>query len=184
MRRALLPVMLVSVALETGFAQDSTTVRHETRGRTDGIVARAQQFFTGIYVRGDPAIIDEVASDNIAISYPVFKQIYGKFTLRGKDDVKRLCANFTRKFEDRKVSFPETIADEDTVVLVWSFEGRWVNAGDDGPSGPVQWAGISVLSVNKDGKIDKEYGLETDPSTGGAFSRLLAGELTSDIDDR
>jgi len=184
MRRALLPLVLVLVALAPGFAQDSTTERQVASDTTDGIVARAQKYFRGIYVSGDPAIIDELASNNIAISYPIFEQIYGKFTLRGKDDAKQLCANFTRKFEDRKITFLEVIADDDKVVLVWCFEGRWVSTGDDRPSGPVQWAGISVFRVNEDGKIDKEYGLETDPDTGAAFSRLLASERTSDGDNR
>jgi hypothetical protein len=167
-------VLLVS-SLVVASAQNLTAERPEAaRSRKDS-VARAERFFRGVY-GGKPEVIDELASDKIVISYPAFEKIYGKVALRGKDDVKVLCANFVRKWVDRKLTVRDVLVDANRVVLVWGFQARFVNEENAKPSEPVHWAGISIFCFGDGGKIEKEYGLESQP---GPFSQLLAGELTA-----
>jgi len=172
---------LVFVVLLAGKAatQDSTAENGDaTKGRAV-IAARAERYFRGEY-GGRPEVVDELASDRVIVSYPIFEEIYGKAALRGKEDVKVLCANFVRKWVDRKLDIREVIVDDKRVVMIWGLQARFVNNEDDEPSAPIEWAGISVLCFDENGKIEKEYGLESPP---GAFSQLLAGELTDDVEN-
>lgn len=171
-----LSILILTVAsIGVAYSQDSAVGSAEiSMNRTD-LIARAERFFRGVY-DGKPEVIDELASEKTVISYPIFEQLYGKVALRGKDDIRVLCTNFARKWVDRKLTIRDAIVDANKVVLIWGFQASFVSNEDAKPSEPVKWAGISIFKLDSSGKIEKEYGLESQP---GQFSQLLVSELTS-----
>ncbi len=127
--------------------------------------AKAEQFFRGVYGCNASAI-DELASDDIALSYPIFQQIYNTPTIRGLEAVKNFSKRFCSRWADAKITIHDSIAENNQVMLLWSFQARNVGAigGNDAPTNEVHgWGGISYFHFDESGKIVSEVGEESDP---------------------
>lgn len=130
---------------------------------------RAERFFRGVY-GGDTSVVDELASEDIVISYSIFKTLYAKSAIAGRDSVKKFIAGFNSKWTDTKVTIDDVVVGGDKVVLVWSFEASPASATRTGGAVPVRrWGGISLFRFDADGKIEQEIGEESAP---GPFGRL------------
>ena len=151
-----------------------TIVGSESASSPDELRTRAERFFRGVY-GGDPSVIDELASDKIVISYPIFETLYKTPAIRGRDGVKKFAASFGSKWADAKVTIHEAVVDGNKVVLLWSFQARFVGSNQQGqaPSKPKHWGGISFFRFDEGGKIEQELGEESEP---GPVGRLLADE--------
>jgi hypothetical protein len=140
----------------------------------DQLRARAERFFRGVY-GGDSSVVDELASDRILISYPIFEKIFKKNAIRGRDEVKAFATGFGSRWSDAKVSIHESLVDDDKVVLIWTFQAKRVGPEqpDQASSKTQSWGGISFFRFDHAGKIVEEIGEESEP---GPFGRLATGD--------
>jgi hypothetical protein len=148
----------------------------------DELRAQAEQFFRGVY-GGDSSVVDKFASEKIVISYPIFEKLFKKHAIRGRDDVKKFAVRFGSKWTDTKVTIHDALVDGNKVVLIWSFQARFVNDGqqDQAASKLRHWGGMSFFRFDDAGKIEQEIGEESEP---GPIGRLLAGVNRPDGNDR
>lgn len=70
--------------------------------------ASAERFFRGIY-GGDPRVVDDLAADDIEISYPIFQAIFGKTSLRGRQEVRKFASGFGQRWADPEISINEAV---------------------------------------------------------------------------
>lgn len=125
----------------------------------------AERFFRGVY-GGDPRVVDELAAEDIVISYPIFEQLFGSPFIRGKRAVKDFAIRFGRKWANPEIQVEELVADGSRVVLVWTFEAREVGGTGSAPeaTGAVHnWGGISVFRFDQADRIVAEFGEESEP---------------------
>jgi len=135
----------------------------------------AARFFKGIY-GGDPSVIDELAGEEIVITYPIFQTLFGSPFLSGKGAAVKFVERFDKKWKDKDITIEEMIAENDTVVLVWSFRAR--DAFIDptahktgGAEAKKSWGGITVYHFDQEGKILSEIGEESEPGPTGRLPR-------------
>lgn len=147
-----------------------TIVGSSPADHPDELRKRAERWFSGVY-GGDASIVDELASEKIVISYPIFDKLFNSPVIRGRDAVKTFVIHFGRKWTDQKVTIDEALVDGNKVVLLWSFQARAVNAehSDQTPSQPHHWGGITFIRFDEFGDIVQELGEESDP---GPFGRM------------
>jgi SnoaL-like domain len=140
-------------------------------GRREEQKALAEKYFRGIY-GSDSTVVDELAADNIIISYPIFQKIFNKSVIKGKDAVRHFSNRFSNRWSEPKVTFHDVVAESDKVMLVWGFKARNVGSIQPGiaPSGKEEsWGGITFIRFNRDGKVEAEIGEESSP---GPIERL------------
>jgi len=128
--------------------------------------AMAEHFFRGIY-GGDPSVVDELATDDIEISYPIFQSIFGKPSLRGRQEVRDFASGFGQRWADPQISIEETIGAADRVVIRWSYQAREVGSRPGGPPPTNQvhrWTGMTIYRFDSTGKIFAEFGEESQPT--------------------
>jgi hypothetical protein len=127
--------------------------------------ALAERFFREEYGT-NPSVVDEFAAEDIVVSYPSYQRFFGTSNIRGHEAVKKLSAGFCSRWKETQVTFQESIAEGNSVALVWSFKGRMVGSPspDIQPTNKIEsWGGITIYNFNKEGKILREYGLESVP---------------------
>ena len=135
----------------------------------------AEKFLRGVY-GCDPAVVDELAGDDIVLSYPIFESLFGEGVIRGREAVKRFAAGFCERWVDAEVTVHEAIEEREKVVLVWSFRARSAGSptADEAGAGEERgWGGITLYSFDPGGKIVAEIGEESTP---GPFARSRLGE--------
>lgn len=133
--------------------------------------ARVERYIRGVY-GGDPSVVDELAGDEIVSSYPIFTELFGAPTVRGREAMKQFVNRFGSRWTQARLSVHEAIEEGDRVVLVWSFRARRRGAGGQGqpPTDKEhRWGGITLFRFNSEGKIVAEIGEESSP---GPFARL------------
>jgi len=132
----------------------------------------AERYFRGVY-GCNPAVVQELASPDIVVTYPIFASLFGKPVLRGRDAVTAFAEHFCRKWADPELVFHDAVSDERRVVLVWSFRARDTEAA----SGEAEsaWGGISLLRFDAEGRITAEIGEESTPGPMGRLGET-AGE--------
>ncbi len=153
----LIPVLiLVSIELR---AQNTTSNKE-----------LAKQYISCVYIE-DSGQLEKLISEDIVSTYPVYKEIFNKVGLSGKEEVIQFANHFKQRWHDREIKFREVIADKNKVVLIWSFTARMVDENSANPdNGQKQnWGGITIIYFNDAGKINAEVGLENDP---GPFELL------------
>lgn len=121
----------------------------------------AAEFLEGIYT-GDTSVVDEIAAPDIVISYPIFSEVFDAPTIRGREAVTQFVTGFSGRWVDADVTVRHSIADGDTVVLVWEFEARPAGSADD-ESGRQAWGGITLYRFNRSDQIALELGEESTP---------------------
>ena len=134
-------------------------------------ISEAQQYFRGVY-GGDASVVDELAAEDIVVSYPIFVDVLGTPAIRGREPLKAFIASFSQRWAEPGFEFHEAVADHSRVVLVWSFSARSVAATSPGapPTDAVHsWGGITLFRFDDSGRITAEIGEESTP---GPFGRL------------
>lgn len=160
----------IALLLIAGCGSDGASLESERK-------ATAERFLRGLY-GGDLSIVDELAADDIVISYPGFQEILGTPAVRGLDAARAFADGFSRRWVDQHITIHEAIAEGDRVVVVWSFRARNTEAGgsdgSDQPQGQAEqaWGGITLYRFDADGKIAVELGEESTP---GPYARLARG---------
>lgn len=135
----------------------------------------AERFFRGVY-GCDLSVIEKLAAEDIVVSYPIFTELTGSPFIRGRDALERFDTRFCQRWKDPQITIDRIVAENDTVVLVWSYRARDTAAAPqpDAGGGPERsWGGITVYRVNPDGRIASEFGEESTPGP----SARLAGAV-------
>ena len=125
----------------------------------------AEQLFRNVY-GSNYTKIDSLISDDMEASYPVFEQIFGSKVIRGREAYKNFAIGFNRRWTDAQVTIRESIAENESVVLVWSFSARRIKTEQDSSGVEKQqyrWGGFTLYHFNKSGKIISESGIEDSP---------------------
>jgi hypothetical protein len=135
----------------------------------------SQRWLRAVYT-GDVSVVDELAADNVAITYPIFNRLFGTPTLRGKEAVRQFIERFVTRWGEGKIVYHEAIEEVNRVALMWSFEAR--NIGPLGPDQPAtneieSWGGITIIRFDKDGRVIAEIGEESGP---GPFARFTTNQ--------
>lgn len=137
----------------------------------DERVKRAEQYFEAIY-GGTLSGLDNLVSEHVVSTYPVYEEILGSKAIRGRDELKEFATGFNRRWKDPWFKIHEAISDGKRVVLVWSFRAKRVNIEPDSSMTDGQeysWGGITLFHFNASGKITEEIGEESSP---GPMARL------------
>lgn len=130
----------------------------------------AEKFFRGVY-GCNPSVVDNLAADNIYITYPIFEELFNTPKIKGRKAVKDFVTGFCNRWKDAQINIHESIAEANEVVLIWSFKARRVISSSNGTdsTGHMQsWGGITLYRFNDEGKISAEIGEESAP---GPFER-------------
>ncbi len=139
--------------------------------------AVAERFFRGVY-GCDPSVVDDLAGDDIVLSYPVFEEMYNTPAFHGREEVRRFADGFCSRWRDSQITLHDSIAEGDRVVFVWSFRARFVGTGagadeNQPPANQEQsWGGLTLYRFDDAGKIVAEVGEESTP---GPAERLAFG---------
>lgn len=130
----------------------------------------AQRFFRAVY-GGDTSVIDELASAEIVMSYPVFERLFNSPVLQGREAVKAFAVGFSSRWDEVQITVHEALAEGDQVVLVWRFEARNVGRiqGREPDNEIHSWGGMTLYRFNHLGEIVAEIGEESTP---GPIERL------------
>jgi len=138
---------------------------------TEVLKSKAKEWFKAVYL-GNTVMIGELAADDIAISYPIFQQIFSTPAIRGRKAAVAFAERFVTKWAEGEVTYHEVIAEGNRVVLVWSFSARNIGELQKGkpPTNEVHsWGGISLIRFDDDGKVVEELGEESAP---GPYGRM------------
>lgn len=158
MKRLLRTLTVVIISCSFGCSAGDSDVQAERK-------AAAEHFFRGVYAC-DLTVLDDLASDDFLVSYPIFETLLGRSTIVGREAVREFNAGFCQRWADPEVTIHEVIADGKTVVLLWSYRARNVGAGLTGQpptNREHSWGGITLYRFDGDGKIVAEIGEESDP---------------------
>jgi hypothetical protein len=132
----------------------------------------AERFNRGVY-GCNPSVIDDIAAEDIVVSYPSFETFYGKPTIHGREAVKKLSTDFCQDWTDIQITIHDLIAEGDKVVCLWTTKARKIGGtGDEEPQSDSGQGigGITIYRFDSTGKIVSEIGEESVP---GPFNRLL-----------
>jgi len=125
----------------------------------------SEQLFRSVY-GGNLSEIDSLISDDIVASYPIFEQIFGSKSIQGREAYKNFAIGFNKRWIDAQINIHETIAEGKSVVLVWSFSAKRIEAEQDTSEieqNVYSWDGITLYHFNEMGKVILETGKEGSP---------------------
>ena len=160
--------LLITITLFVGVASVIQTASAES-----SLTRIAERYFRGVY-GCNPTVIEELASPDIVVSYPVFVSLYGKPTLRGRDAVTAFAKHFCQKWANPEVVFNDAVSDERRVFLLWSFRARDTEA--ETGNAESNWGGITLIRFDVDGKITAEIGEESVPGPMGRLADIVGKE--------
>jgi len=141
--------------------------KHEMSARKTA----AERFFRGVY-GGNPSVVNEMAAADIIATYPIFQKIFGRSTIRGIEAYRRHAVDFNSHWTDARIEIHRAIAEDKSVVLIWSYGARRADSSDGisgSQSGDCFWGGITLFQFDKTGRVVAEVGEESEP---GPFCRL------------
>jgi hypothetical protein len=176
MKRLLRTLTAVIISCSFGCSASDSNVEAERK-------ALAERFFRGVY-GCDLTVLDDLASDDFLVSYPIFESLLGKPTIVGREAVKEFTAAFCQRWAEPEVTIHEVLADGETVLLLWSYRARNVAEGLTGQpptNREHRWGGITLYRFDGDGKIVAEVGEESDP---GPAQRVSNAPRSSDEQER
>ena len=142
---------------------------------TDQQKKLAERLLRSVY-GGQPSGIDELISDNIVSSYPIFEQIFKTKAIRGREAFKNFANHFSKKWKDPEITIHERIGENNKVVFIWSFSATMMNDDGNGntiPGESFSWGGFTYYEFDESNKINLEIGEESTP---GPFSRLKVAD--------
>lgn len=112
--------------------------------------------FIQVWGKGNLDIIDELAAPSLSVQYPIMPQV-----VRGTKTFRKVMEEFRSAFPDSDLQIEEEIAEDDKVVIRWSFsgtnQGRLLGISATGKK--VKWTGITIYRI-VDGKVMEEKGEE------------------------
>ena len=136
----------------------------------------AKRWLRGVF-GSDPSVVDDLAAEDVIISYPIFQKLFGQPAIRSREAVEEFAVGFNRRWTEIEISFHESVTQGSQVVLIWSFRGRNVGTARDEmePTNEIhEWGGMTLIRFDSDGRIAVEIGEESAP---GPMGRLqTAGE--------
>jgi len=118
------------------------------------------RWFTEFWDELNPDIVDELATDDVLLRYPLGGES------RGHEEVKNRIIGFKEMFPNYGCELTdELITDGERVVALWEAEGThtgpaWelpIGVLSEGSDKTMRYTGITVYHV-RDGKIAEEYG--------------------------
>lgn len=104
--------LLVCLVACRGPGEDVTAVR----------IATAERFFRGVY-GCDSSVVDELASDDVVVSYPIFKTIFGTPSIRGRAAVRKFASGFCERWAEPHITIHESVG-EKTRLSWYGVSGR------------------------------------------------------------
>ena len=112
--------------------------------------------FIQIWGKGNLDIIDELAAPSLSVQYPAMPQV-----IRGSKTFRQVMESFRSAFPDSDLQIEEEIAEDDKVVIRWSFSGTHQGSllGIPATGKKVKWTGITIYQI-VDGKVIEERGEE------------------------
>ena len=112
--------------------------------------------FIQIWGKGNLDIIDELAAPSLSVQYPVIPQV-----IRGSKPFRQVMESFRSAFPDSDLQIEEEIAEDDKVVIRWSFSGTHQGSllGIPATGKKVKWTGITIYQI-VGGKVMEEKGEE------------------------
>jgi hypothetical protein len=168
----------------------------ETAPVEPSLRAVAERYFRGVY-GCNPAVVEELASPDIVVTYPIFATLFGKPALRGRDAVTAFAQRFCRKWADGRFVFHDAMSDERRVVLLWSFSARSAEAesgqasscGDrrgeharaDGPPGQDRGQVSAGLPNERTRLSDRTAGLRENVTLFSISRDLLVGQCAASV---
>jgi steroid delta-isomerase-like uncharacterized protein len=112
--------------------------------------------FIQIWGNGDLNVIDELSAPSLTVQYPVLPN-----SIQGKEMFKRVMESFRSAFPDSALQIEDEIAENDRVVIRWTFSGthEGIMLGIPASHKKVKWTGITIYKI-VEGKIIQEIGEE------------------------
>lgn len=112
--------------------------------------------FIQVWGKGNLDIIDELAAPSLSVQYPIMPQV-----VRGTKTFRKVMEKFRSAFPDSALQIEEEIAEDDKVVIRWSFSGTNQGSllGISATGKKVKWTGITIYRI-VDGKVMEEKGEE------------------------
>lgn len=112
--------------------------------------------FIQVWGKGNLDIIDKLATPSLSVHYPVFSQV-----IRGNEAFKKVMVGFRSAFPDSALNIEEEVAEDDKVVIRWSFSGTHQGSllGIPPTGKKVRWTGITIYRLSE-GKVAEEMGEE------------------------
>jgi steroid delta-isomerase-like uncharacterized protein len=112
--------------------------------------------FIQVWGKGNLDIIDELAAPSLSVQYPIMPQV-----VQGNKTFRKVMEKFRSAFPDSELQIEEEIAEDDKVVIRWSFSGTHQGGLLDIPATgkKVRWTGITIYRI-VDGKVLEEKGEE------------------------
>ena len=117
--------------------------------------AIARQFIS-LWGNGSLDIIDNLADESFSSFYPAFPRI-----IQGGAMFKKVIEGFRSSFSDLHCQIDEEIAEDDKVVIRWSFSGTHKGnfLGFPATNKDVKWTGLTIYRI-VNGKVVQERGEE------------------------
>jgi steroid delta-isomerase-like uncharacterized protein len=115
----------------------------------------ARKFLT-VWNAGNFGAVDEFAAPDILVDYPHFPK-----PIRGPEELKAALKQTARCFPDIRIEADEVLAQDDRVVIFWTYRGTHREGELFGlqPTGrKVQVSGVSRYTIHE-GKVVEERGL-------------------------
>jgi len=112
--------------------------------------------FIQIWGKGNLDVIDELAARTISVRYPVMPQV-----IEGSEAFRKAMESFRSAFPDSDLQIDEVIAEDDKVVVSWSFSGTHQSSllGIPATGKKARWTGITIYKI-VNGKVVEEKGEE------------------------
>lgn len=167
MNSAMVGKLLLYVLLAAMFLLPASCSSNDNEENPDRRVL-AEKFLRGVY-GGKPDVVDELAAEDILISYPIFQEIFGRPAIRGREAAMNFATSFSQRWVKPEITIHEAISEGQSVVLIWSISAVDAGAAVDGEAAGTSrqyWGGISVYRFDESGKIKVEFGEESTPGPG------------------
>lgn len=112
--------------------------------------------FSQVWGKGELDIIDELASPELSVYYPIYPQ-----AIRGSESFKQHLTKFRTAFGDGNIQIVEEIAEGDKVVLrcIFSYTHQAEYRGIPASGKRITWTGIIIYRIIDD-KVVEESGEE------------------------
>ncbi|MFI5274172.1 MAG: ester cyclase [Ktedonobacterales bacterium] len=113
--------------------------------------------FLQVWGRGSPELIDELATPDLSVYYPLFPA----GPTHGAEAFKQRLAGLHAAFPDLDIIAEDVLADGDRVIVRWNISGTQQGTffGVAGTGKRLTWTGITIYRV-AGGKIAEEVGEE------------------------
>ena len=108
---------------------------------------RAKQFFQNVYACNSEEL-KELIDDNFVSTYPAYQELFNKPGFKGKNEFINFSNGFKQRWKEGKIIFHEITAEDNRVVLLWSFSAKRsldTDSADIKNEQKFSWGGITIL---------------------------------------